>query len=318
MKTRIGTDVSLAARLLQAGELVAFGTETVYGLGADATNAEAVARIFEAKGRPRFDPLIVHVADPRSARCWTTEWPADAEQLAERFWPGPLTMVLPKSPEIADLVTSGLPTVGVRVPGEPMTRSLLTEAGCPVAAPSANLFGRMSPTKAAHVVEQLDGRVAYVLDTGPCRVGVESTVVRVNKSGVTLLRPGGVTVDQLNSVCKSVSIASDTEKGEMLSPDSPGQLPQHYAPSVPLRLGRPTTALPTSGLLAFGSDGTDWPGPVAILSASGDVVEAAANLFQAMRDLVDHGADLIFVDAIPETGIGLAINDRLRRAAASS
>lgn len=318
LNTEIGTDLPHAAELLRSGQLVAFGTETVYGLGADATNSLAVASVFDAKGRPRFDPLIVHVPTQTAAQAVVADWPEVAEKLASAFWPGPLTMVLPKRDHIVDLVTSGLPSVGVRVPGHEPTRKLLEAVGCPVAAPSANRFGQVSPTQAEHVVEQLAGRISYVFDTGPCTVGVESTVVRIENNTVTLLRPGGVTPEQLADVCGSTTVAKDAEKGEMLSPDSPGQLPKHYAPKVPLRLGRPAQATSTDGLLAFGSNGDSWPGVAEVLSEYGDLAEAAANLFAAMRQIVDRGATAIYVDDIPDVGLGAAINDRLKRAAASA
>lgn len=313
----IGQDLDRAARLLRTGRLVAFGTETVYGLGADATNAEAVSRVFTAKNRPQFDPLIVHVPTVDAARSVAADWPKAADQLAKAFWPGPLTLVLPKRPIIVDLVTSGLLSVGIRVPGHSPTLELLGAVELPIAAPSANPFGMVSPTTAMHVQDQLGAKIDYIFDTGPCTVGVESTVVRIEQDRVTLLRPGGVTLEQLRTVVTNIVVGADQDKAEMHSPDSPGQLPQHYSPGVRLRLGRPTNSTPRDGLMVFGKPCDDWQGPIERLSSSGDVVEAAKNLFGAMRRLAAHNVQTIFVDDIPEVGLGVAINDRLRRAVES-
>lgn len=317
----VGHDVMRAVQLIRDGELVAFGTETVYGLGADATNARAVAKVFEAKSRPSFDPLISHVADTNTAQRVCREWSASAAVLADAFWPGPLTLVVPKALEVVDLATSGLPTTGVRVPRPELTREFLVAANCPVAAPSANLFGMVSPTTAAHVVEQLGHAIAYVLDTGPCEVGLESTVVRLTGEDAVVLRPGGVTFEELADVLPTIRTGADADRGEMQAPDSPGQLPNHYSPGVPIRrnvtiIAAGEATLPI-GLLAFGELNDEWHGPVEQLSATGDLLEAASNLFASLRSLAARGVERIDVMPIPDVGIGVAINDRLKRAAQS-
>lgn len=232
---------------------MAFATETVYGLGANALNAISVARIFEAKGRPRFDPLIVHLADATEVERVVAEFPTVARKLADAFWPGPLTLVLPKRDCVPDLVTSNLPHVAVRVPGHPLAREMIRLAGCPVAAPSANLFGRVSPTTAEHVLEQLAGRIDLVLDGGPCSVGVESTVLDVTTLPPTLLRPGGIPVEAIEGLIGPVARVSAA--GASPTPlAAPGMLPQHYAPRTPLRLVRDWHAVPgdeSAAALAF-------------------------------------------------------------------
>jgi len=326
------SDITHAAQTLLAGGLVAFPTETVYGLGADAINERAVARVFEVKARPRFDPLIVHVPDLESATRLVTAFPAAAENLAARFWPGPLTLVLPKNDIVPDLVTAGCPTVALRVPDHPMALELLRAAARPIAAPSANPFGRVSPTTADHVREQLGDQIDLVLDGGPCRVGVESTVLRLSDQGAELLRPGGTALEEIESVIGQVELV----RGEVSSRDregmaSPGRLPQHYAPQTPLVLwnrdppGR-TGAGPADsvagvkgrrcGLLAFRPvDDSSAFESVEILSASGDLREAAAKFFAALRRLDAAGLDRIVAEIFPEIGLGRALNDRLRRAA---
>src|SRR5512144_1458803 len=297
-----------AARRLRAGELVAFPTETVYGLGADATNEGAVARVFAVKARPRFNPLIVHVPN-RVAAERLVRLDARALRLAERFWPGPLTLVLPRRDDagLSLLVSAGLDTVAVRVPDHSVALALLAAAGRPIAAPSANVSGRISPTTAAHVAADLDGRVALILDGGACRVGLESTVVDLSGCGTALLRPGGVAVEDLEEVVGPIAAAAT---GPVRSP---GMLRRHYAPRRPLRLNA-TDVRPGEALLGFG------PAAVAAvlnLSPRGDLLEAAANLFAMLRALDEApGYTGIAVAPIPEPGLGLAINDRLRRAAA--
>jgi L-threonylcarbamoyladenylate synthase len=292
-----------AAALLRAGGLVAFPTETVYGLGAEATDDRAVARIFEAKGRPRFNPLILHVPDlPAAARIARIE--GAARDLAQAFWPGPLTLVVPLTdPAVSPLCTAGLPTVAVRVPAHPLARRLLAQVGRPVAAPSANPSGRVSPTTAAHVLQGLAGRIDAVLDGGACAVGVESTIVGFDPAPV-LLRPGGLPAEAIEAALGAPLGA----RRPGAAVDAPGQLTSHYATAAPLRLDA-TEARPGERLIGFG--------PVAgevTLSASGDLVEAAANLFHVMRAL--DGPAPLAVAPIPGHGLGRAINDRLRRAAA--
>ncbi|WP_397541845.1 L-threonylcarbamoyladenylate synthase [Roseovarius salis] len=297
--------IARAAEILHAGGLVAFPTETVYGLGADAANGRAVARIFEAKQRPRFNPLIVHVDSAATARQFV-EWSEAADRLAAAFWPGPLTLVLPlkAGAGLSPLVTAELPSLAVRVPAHPVARDLLRAFGGPVAAPSANPSGRISPTTAAHVRAGLRGRIEAVIDGGACGVGLESTIIGLTGMP-TLLRPGGLSVEQI-----------ETTLGEELAfhaaddpLSSPGQLASHYAPAAPVRLNADA---PREGevLLGFGPVDSDLN-----LSRSGDLAEAAANLFACLHALDARGA-AIAVSPIPETGLGRAINDRLRRAAA--
>jgi L-threonylcarbamoyladenylate synthase len=295
-----------AAALLRAGELVAFPTETVYGLGGDARSDRTVARIFEAKGRPRFNPLIVHVPDVTAARAFAV-FDAKAEAVAAAFWPGPLTLVLPlrAGAGVSPLVTADLPTVAIRVPAHPVAQGLLRAFGGPVAAPSANPSGRVSPTRAAHVLAGLSGRIAAVVDGGSCAVGVESTILGL-VDGPQLLRPGGVPVEALEALLGPLPVG-----GSAVKPNAPGQLASHYAPAASVRLNA-LWAEPGEVLLGFGAVAGDLT-----LSAQGDLVEAAANLFHLLRE-ADRlaGAGRVAVAPVPEVGLGRAINDRLRRAAA--
>lgn len=310
--------IAAAGEHIRAGRLVAFPTETVYGLGADATNARAVAGIYAAKGRPSFNPLIVHVAGLAEAER-IAEFTAMARRLAEQFWPGPLTLVLARRPEsgIADLVTAGLDSVAVRVPDSAVAQALLRAAGRPIAAPSANLSGRLSPTRAEDVAGDLGDNVAMILDGGPARHGLESTIVAVAGDEVTLLRSGAVTAEAIEAVCgRALTRSLDAAD----KPSSPGQLESHYAPRARVRLGAREVRA-GEALLAFGAEvpvchGSGKTGPVVNLSASGDLVEAAANLFSGLRALDASGASTIAVMPIPAHGLGEAINDRLRRAAA--
>ena len=304
--------IAAAADVLRAGGLVALPTETVYGLGADATNARAVAGIFAAKGRPMFNPLIVHVAE--AAEAWRLAIPDDrAEALAAAFWPGALTLVLRKTPDcpVADLATAGLDTVAIRVPSDRVARALIRAAGVPIAAPSANRSGHVSPTTAAHVEADLGDAIAMILDDGPSAVGIESTVVDLTGAEPTLLRAGGVTAQAIEAVLR-VPLARPTDHAER--PTSPGQLASHYAPRAAVRLDA-TTVRPGEALLAFGPAPPDHDGPTVNLSPSSDTIEAAANLFAALRRLDATGVAAIAVMPIPDTGLGEAINDRLRRAA---
>lgn len=297
-----------AARLLRAGALVAFPTETVYGLGADATDEVAIARIFEAKQRPHFNPLISHVPSADAAFALGEVTPA-ADRVAAACWPGPLTLVLRRRPgcPVALLATAGLDTVALRVPGSADARALLAEVGRPVAAPSANRSGRVSPTTAFHVAEELGAKVALILDGGPCPVGIESTVLDLSTERPRLLRPGAVTREQLEALLGPVGRpAADAPVS------APGMLASHYAPVAPVRLWA-TDRRSGEAFLDFGAT---RPGADLDLSPSGDLVEAASRLFAALRAL--DGADVaaIAVAPIPEVGLGVAINDRLRRAAA--
>jgi L-threonylcarbamoyladenylate synthase len=303
-------DLQKAARIIQEGGLVAFPTETVYGLGADALNPIAVAAIFEAKNRPTFDPLIVHVSDMRQAEILVHGFHPKALQLIEKFWPGPLTVVLPKSAIVPDLVTSSLPNVAIRVPNHPLALELIREAGRPIAAPSANPFGQVSPTTAEHVRRSLGDKVEMILDGGPCGVGVESTIISFAGEAPLLLRPGGLALEEIEAVIGKVAVAAGTPD----KPQAPGQLLQHYAPRTPMKLI--TTAPPVS--LKSGWLGLQNPpqgfGAVEILSTKGDLKEAAVNLFAAMRRLDEKGLELIWAQSVPDEGLGRAINDRLTRA----
>ncbi|MEM6277791.1 MAG: L-threonylcarbamoyladenylate synthase [Pseudomonadota bacterium] len=293
-----------AAELLRAGELVAFPTETVYGLGADANNADAVARIYEAKRRPAFNPLIVHVPSVENAMRLAA-FPPWAERLGSAFWPGALTLVLPSRNVLPEIVSAGNLTLALRVPSHPLALEMLRLAGCAVAAPSANLSGRVSPTTAAHVLDGLGGHIAAVLDGGPTEVGLESTIIGGPEP--TLLRPGGIPVEAIEAALGQELAAPTSAPAN--NPVAPGQLSSHYAPGVAMRLDV-THPAPGEVHLGFGPIAGDMT-----LSASGDLVEAAAQLFAALREL-DVGGRPIAVAPIPETGLGLAINDRLRRAAA--
>ena len=305
-----------AASLLVRGELVAFGTETVYGLGADATNDRAVAAIFAAKGRPHFNPLICHY--PGAGAAFAHVVPTDlAVALAAAFWPGPLTLVLPRrvTCPVALLAGAGLDTLAVRVPAAQAALALLRDLGRPVAAPSANRSGQVSPTTAAHVLDGLGGRIAAVLDTGPCLVGVESTVLDLTGGVPFLLRPGGVTREAIEAVAGPVRLGvtpASAEASRTLR--SPGLMVSHYAPALPVRLGA-TEVGPDEALLAFGAP-LPGAGTVFQLSEAGDPVEAAARLFEGLRALDRSGCAGIAVMPVPGAGLGLAINDRLLRAAA--
>ncbi|MBB5221101.1 L-threonylcarbamoyladenylate synthase [Amaricoccus macauensis] len=301
-----------AAGLLRAGELVAFPTETVYGLGADARSDRAVAGIYEAKGRPSFNPLIVHVADAAAAAA-VAELDGPAARLAEAFWPGPLTLVLPRrtASGLAERVTAGLSTVAVRVPAHPLARDLLAAFGGPLAGPSANPSGRVSPTTAAHVLDGLRGRVSAVIDAGPCPVGVESTIVGFEDGAPVLLRPGGLPAEAIAALLGQPLRA---RAGSAVT--APGQLASHYAPAVAVRLDA-TAPRPGELWLGFGP-GPDAPG--LNLSPTGDLAEAATVLFAHLRALDERasaeGAQGIAVAPIPREGLGAALNDRLSRAAA--
>lgn len=313
------TDLDDAARRLSAGGLVAFGTETVYGLGANALDPAAVARVFEAKDRPSFDPLIVHVAERRWLDDLVADLPAVAETLIEAFWPGPLTLVLPRTARVPDLVTAGLDTVAVRMPGHDTARTLIARAGVPVAAPSANRFGRLSPTSAADVVEQLgehlDPDRDAILDLGPCRVGVESTVLAV-ADGPVLLRPGGITLEEIERVVGPVRIPEEREQPVARAQPSPGMLPRHYAPRTPVVLESDPRPIGRLGLLSLVEPSSrEGFEAVEVLSPTGDLAEAATRFFAALRRLDAIGLDAIIARPFPEQGLGRALNDRLRRAA---
>lgn len=305
-------DISAAAEALKAGQLVAFPTETVYGLGADACSDTAVAAIFTAKGRPQFNPLIMHVGSLEEARRLGT-FSTAAQKLAEAFWPGPLTLVVPRGTDcpVSLLATAGLDSIALRVPAHPVGRALLSAFGGPVAAPSANLSGRLSPTHADHVRDQLGDKVAVIVEGGPTEVGLESTIVSCLTDPPSHLRAGGVAREEIEQALGVALAGGEMEDGKPLSP---GQLEHHYAPRAALRLNA-QRAEPGEALLAFGPTVLSQNGLVLNLSPSGDLQEAAANLFAYLHEL-DAKSDRIAAMPVPETGLGEAINDRLRRAAA--
>lgn len=314
---RIGTDIQEAARWLRRGELVGIPTETVYGLAGNALAVTAVSRIFEVKNRPTFDPLIVHLAEPDRADALVTHWPPPAKQLADAFWPGPLTLLFPKSEAVPDLVTAGSPWVALRMPDHQRTLDLLSLLAFPLAAPSANPFGYISPTTARHVAEQLGHAIPYILDGGPCRVGVESTILSFAGQRPTILRQGGVAAEEIEALIGPVRARLHSSS----RPDAPGMLKSHYAPRVSVRLIDREGGLPRidaeAGALVFS---TPLPGiPEArqyVLSARGDLREAAQRLFSGLRWLDRPELQVILAELVPERGLGRAINDRLRRAAA--
>jgi len=303
------SQIETAAAFLRKGELVAFPTETVYGLGANACDDKAVAKIYAAKGRPTFNPLITHVADMEAAFAYG-EYNADAEKLMAAFWPGPLTIILPRKNDCALslLVSAGLDCIGLRAPAHPVAQALIKVSGLPLAAPSANRSGRISPTMAAHVAEELGDAVAMILDGGPCSVGIESTVLDMSGETPTLLRHGSITRDAIESIIGKIQMVGD---GKI---KSPGMLESHYAPNALLRLN--ALALePGEALLAFGKTHLHAQ-HMLNLSESGDLTEAAANVFLMLRALDKSGATRIAAMPIPMEGLGIAINDRLMRAAA--
>lgn len=304
------TALEQAAALLRAGELVAFPTETVYGLGGDATNDESVAAIFAAKGRPRFNPLIVHLSRADEAEK-IAQIDSRAALLMQRFWPGPLSLVLRRAPQckVSLLASAGLDTLALRVPSHPLAIELLRSVGRPIAAPSANRSGRISPTTADHVLSELGGRIAAVLDGGPCRVGIESTVIDLTGKTPLVLRQGGVAAEEVEALLGPLAAPAGGE-----APRAPGMLASHYAPNLPLRLDA-TSVEAGEALLAFGPDSPSGAKETLYLSKSRDVREAAANLFAMLRAVDRADFTAIAVMPIPEQGLGRAINDRLRRAA---
>ncbi len=318
VQAEIGIDIEKAADLLRAGELVGIPTETVYGLAGNALNDRAVSRIFRVKERPNFDPLIIHVATPDHIAEWVQSFPPLAEQLAQAFLPGPLTLLLPKEAEISDLVTAGSAHVAIRVPAHPMARDLLARLNFPLAAPSANPFGYISPTTARHVAQQLGDRIPYILDGGACHIGMESTIVAVVGDQVTVLRKGGITVEEIEQLIGPVQVADSSSS----NPQAPGMLQSHYAPRKPIRIGTISELLaeyvPTRvGILSFADTFVGVPAPQqVVLSKERDLLEAARRFFAAMRYLDDLDIDIILAEWLPEVGLGRAVNDRLRRAGA--
>lgn len=317
MLTAIGTDHTKAKLLLESGEVVAIPTETVYGLAGNALNPDAVLRIFKAKNRPHFNPLIIHLPEWEAAAGYTSEIPADAQRLANHFTPGPLTFLLHKKQVVPDLVTAGSPKVALRIPAHPLTRALLSELNFPLAAPSANPFGYVSPTTAQHVFEGLGGKIPYILDGGECTVGLESTIVDFENDEVIVRRKGGISVEAIEHVLgKPVEVKT----GAADHPVAPGQLKSHYATSTPLYAGEAAALYDRfSGqricLIEFGENMQDVPAACRFqLSAGSNLDEAAKNLFKIMRQADQCGAEVILAGWLPEQGLGRAINDRLRRA----
>jgi L-threonylcarbamoyladenylate synthase len=310
--------IRMAAHVLASGGLVAFPTETVYGLGADACDGTAVARLYAAKGRPSFNPLIAHVADLAAAERLAV-FNDQARQLAKAFWPGPLTLVLPKAPDcrVADLAMAGLDTIALRVPDHPVAQALLTAFGGPVVAPSANRSGHVSPTTAGHVMADLRGKIDLVVNGGATPVGIESTIVACLNGRAILLRPGGLAREAIERVAGPLA-GHEREAVAVEAPQAPGMLASHYAPRARIRL-EAEDVRPGEALLALGAalpPGAEAAVAVRNLSEGGDLVEAAANLFAHLRALDDAGAATIAVMPVPHTGLGEAINDRLARAAA--
>ncbi len=305
--------IQQAVSILKNSGVVAFPTETVYGLGANAMDAAAVAKVFEVKRRPRFDPLIVHVCGIQQAESLVAEFPEKARELARCFWPGPLTLVLPKNERVPDIVTAGLPSVAIRMPDHPVALSLIRAAGVPLAAPSANPFGYISPTTANHVREQFGNSIPCVLDGGHCQIGIESTVISFAEESPCLLRPGGLPLKEIHRILGPVNCSQKLRKSML----SPGQLPSHYAPHTPLIQGadRECNQPGRVGLISLKEpENRDGFYAVEVLSSTGDLREAAANLFAALRRLDALSLDAIVFQPVPTDGLGLAIMDRLQRA----
>ncbi len=317
-KTIIGNNIQEAAQWLTSGHCVAIPTETVYGLAANALDPAVVVQIFEVKNRPAFDPLIVHLPNIDHVARYTTEFPLPLRALAERFWPGPLTILLPKKEIIPDLVTSGLPRVALRVPAHPLAHELLLHLPFPLAAPSANPFGYISPTTAQHVADQLFGKIPYILDGGPCSIGVESTIVGWENGKIVVYRLGGMSIEDIENVAGSVEIMLNQSS----NPAAPGMLKSHYAPRKPLYLNHLEENIERFkhqriGLLTFQSyPETSIAAAHIALSPNGSLKEAAQHLFAALRALDNADIDLILAETMADQGLGKAINDRLRRAAA--
>ncbi len=316
--TSIGSDIDHAVKLLTSGEIIGLPTETVYGLAGNAFNSSAVAKIFKAKQRPFFDPLIVHTGGLEQIDDFVSTVPDKAMELAKSFWPGPLTLLLPKKSIVPDLVTSGLTNVAIRVPNHPTAQNLLKKLTFPLAAPSANPFGYISPTTAQHVLDQLGQEVSYVLDGGMCKVGLESTIVGFEKETPIIYRLGGITLDAIQDVIGKVEVTIHSSS----NPAAPGQLKRHYSPRKKLVLGDINHLIDQYkghkiGILSFDKNYDSIPSQYQfILSPSGDMHEAAQNLFSTLRALDTLPVDIIIASLLPSQGLGLAINDRLKRAAA--
>lgn len=317
---QVGTDILQAASFLKEGQLVAIPTETVYGLAGNALDVKAVSSIFETKNRPSFDPLILHVASLEQVNSFVSSFPEKLKRLAEAYWPGPLTVLLPRNASVPDLVTSGLDRVAVRVPNHPLTLELLAQLDFPLAAPSANPFGYISPTQAAHVDAQLGAQIPYILDGGVCAVGLESTIVGMEGEQVVIYRLGGLDLSKIEAVVGAVTVQAHSSS----NPSAPGQLASHYAPRKPFLVGELSELVPkltqegkAFGVLSFSTQFPMLPSDRQfVLSPSEDLQEAAQCLFMGMRLLDESDASLILAEFVPEIGLGRAINDRLKRAAA--
>ena len=317
---QVGTDIQKASTYLQQGQLVAIPTETVYGLAGNALDVKAVSSIFETKDRPSFDPLILHVASLEQVNPFVSSFPEKLKRLAEAFWPGPLTVLLPRQASVPDLVTSGLDRVAVRVPNHPLTLALLAQLDFPLAAPSANPFGYISPTQAAHVEAQLGTQIPYILDGGACAVGLESTIVGMEGEQVVIYRLGGLELSKIESLVGPVTVQAHSTS----NPSAPGQMASHYAPRKPFLVGELNELVPkliqegkAFGVLSFSTHFPALPSDrVFVLSPSQDLQEAAQRLFMGMRLLDESDAAVILAEFVPEIGLGRAINDRLKRAAA--
>jgi len=309
----LSKQIDIAVNLLKEGKVIAFPTDTVYGLGANGLNANAVARIYEIKERPSFNPLILHIAHIESLQKLTTCNDPRVYALAEKFWPGPLTIILPKSGIVPDIVTAGLPTVGIRMPNHPVALELISKAGFPVAAPSANKFGRLSPTTAQHVRKQLPN-LDFVLDGGKTSVGIESTIIALREDGFEILRPGSITAEEL---CKVVPQAKNTTAHDTII--APGMLKSHYSPNKPFYIIGESSpaeyATSNAGLIAFSPYEGGGFKKVVYPSKSGDLKEYAINLFATIHEFEDSDVDFILAEPVPEQGVGIAIMDRLRKAA---
>lgn len=308
----LSSSIQRAARLLQTGDVVAFPTETVYGLGADGTNPMAVARVFELKKRPHFDPLILHIASRDWVYGFARNVPDEAVALMDRFWPGPLTLILEKNAVVPDIVTAGLPTVAMRMPLHDVARRLIEETGRPVAAPSANPFGYISPTSADHVAEMLGEQVPLILDGGRCAYGLESTIISFGHNGVRLHRYGAVSTEELREV---VPLLLEKQHGPL--PEAPGELPYHYAPHTPLVIVDSLEEIKVENSAYLGFMDPHHPVPsrhLRILSPKGDMREAAANFFSSLIDLDKQRVTVIYAERLPERGLGRAIMERLQKA----
>lgn len=313
MITLVGKNIEQAADLLQKGELCGIPTETVYGLAGNALDSEVVAQIFEVKGRPVFDPLIVHIGRASDLLLFSEELSDAAKMLATSFWPGPLSLIVKRNAIIPDLVTSGLDTVAIRMPKHPISLELLQKLPFPLAAPSANPFGYISPTSAAHVVDQLNGKISYVLDGGPSSIGIESTIVDCSSDKPCILRLGGLSIEAIEKVIGPIDVMTHSSS----QPAAPGMLSNHYSPRKPMILGKIPELIEEHkalkvGVLSFTQAYENFTNKV--LSKSGDLHEAARNLFGFMRLLDESDCDLIIAESVPDRGLGKAINDRLNRA----